>query len=278
MKIQFIICGWWYDEFDGKKNLTDFIDGLIDLQKENEFIDVFWACHKEPTTLVKKNFKYKVFENVGLEWGAYNKAFDYLSLGDDTIIFCIQDDIVVKDWSFINICVEHINQGIKIIGNGFNYPMNFQPQAEARLSYWLKTNDKWIDYVRDENKHMFDIDLQALSIRGSFMCTRYDWIKQINGFEYVNKPLSYGKKDDGTEFILTDPYGNTSLYMNAYKFTKYFGVEKMKWLSNEYRKSNYIIECGRGNVDLPQDKDTKPFDIPDNFLIDGPVEYIEDAK
>ncbi len=52
----------------------------------------------------------------------------------------------------------------------------------------------------------------------------------------------------------------------------------MKWLSNEYRKSNYIIECGRGNVDLPQDKDTKPFDIPDNFLIDGPVEYIEDTK
>ena len=34
MKIQFIICGWWYDEFDGRKNLTDFIDGLIDLQKE----------------------------------------------------------------------------------------------------------------------------------------------------------------------------------------------------------------------------------------------------
>ena len=41
MKIQFIICGWWYDEFDGRKGITDFIDGLIELQKDNEFIDVF---------------------------------------------------------------------------------------------------------------------------------------------------------------------------------------------------------------------------------------------
>ena len=29
MKIQFIVCGWWYDEFDGKKGMTDFIDGLM---------------------------------------------------------------------------------------------------------------------------------------------------------------------------------------------------------------------------------------------------------
>ena len=278
MKIQFIVCGWWYDEFDGRKGITDFIDGLIELQKDNDFIDIFWSCHKEPTHLVKDNFKYKVFENVGLEWGAYNKAFNHLDLDDDTIVFCIQDDMVIKDWIFVSACIEHINKGIKIIGNGFNYPMLFQPQLEARLSYWLKTKDKWIDYVREENKHMFDMNVEALSIRGSFMCTRYDHIKEINGFEYVNKELTYGVKEDGKKFILTDPYGNTSLYLNAYKFTKYFGADKMKWLSNEYRKSPYMIECGRGNISLPQDKDTPPFNIPGNFLIDGPVEYKEDIK
>ena len=58
-KIQFIICGWWYDEFDGREGVTDFIDGLIELQKDNDTIDVFWSCHKEPTKLVKDNFKYK---------------------------------------------------------------------------------------------------------------------------------------------------------------------------------------------------------------------------
>ena len=94
----------------------------------------------------------------------------------------------------------------------------------------------------------------------------------------MNKELTYGVKEDGREFLLTDPYGNTSLYLNAYKFTKYFGRDKMKWLSNEYRRSPYMIECGRGNVDLPQDKDTPPFNIPGNFLIDGPVEYEEDIN
>ncbi len=275
-KIQFIICGWWYDEFDGRKGITDFIDGLINLQKENKFIDVFWSCHKEPIDLIKDNFEYKLFKNIGLEWGAYDKAFNHLNLDDDTIVFCIQDDMVIKDWSFIEKCIEEIYNGAKIIGNGFNYPMNFSPQTEARLSYWLKTKDKWIDYVRKENQHMFDIDLQALSIRGSFMCTRYDYIKEINGFEYVNKPLSYGKKEDGTKFILTDPFGNTSLYMNAYKFTKYFGVDKMKWLSNTYRKSKYMIECGRGNVKIKSDSYTKPFEIPENFLVDGCEKYEED--
>jgi hypothetical protein len=277
-KIQFIICGWWYDEFDGRKGITDFIDGLIELQKGNEFIDVFWTCHKEPIQLVKDNFKYKVFENIGLEWGAYNKAFNHLDLDDDTIVFCIQDDMVIKDWNFINACIEHINNGTKIIGNGYNYGYDFEPQSEARLSYWLKTKDKLIDYVREENKHMFDRYIECVSIRGSFLCTRYDHIKEINGFEYVNKPLTYGTKEDGTEFILIDPYGNTSLYLNAYKFTKYFGYKGFKWLSNEYRKSPYMIECGRGNIDLPQDKDMKPFDIPGDFLIDGPVEYDEDIN
>ena len=56
------------------------------------------------------------------------------------------------------------------------------------------------------------------------------------------------------------------------------GKDKMKWLSNEYRRSPYMIECGRGNIDLPQDKDTPPFNVPGNFLIDGPVEYEEDIS
>ena len=36
MKIQFIVCGWWYDEWDGKKNQTEFIDALYELKEENE--------------------------------------------------------------------------------------------------------------------------------------------------------------------------------------------------------------------------------------------------
>ena len=45
-----------------------------------------------------------------------------------------------------------------------------------------------------------------------------------------------------------------------------------------------MIECGRGNVDLPHDKDLKPFNLDwlnvdiNDFLIDGPVEYDEDIN
>ena len=40
-KIQFIVCGWWYDKFDSKENQTDFINQLIELNTENKNIDVF---------------------------------------------------------------------------------------------------------------------------------------------------------------------------------------------------------------------------------------------
>ena len=276
--IQIIICGWWFDTFDNKNNQTDFINSLKWINDSNDNIHVFWACHKDPIPLVKDNFEWKLYENIGLEWGAYNKAFNTLDLDDDTFVFCIQDDMLIKDWGFINACVDYLKDDeIKIIGNGFNYPYEMHPTQEARLSYWLKTKDRWVDYVRPENQHMFDQSINCLSIRGSFLATRYKHIKLINGFEYIDKPLEYGKKEDGTEFLLIDPFGNSSLYLNAYKFTKYFGQNSFKWLSNTYRKSKWMTECGRGNVDLPQDAETLPFNIPQEFLIDG-YEYEEDKR
>ena len=277
-KIQIIICGWWFDEFDNQKNQTTFIESLKWINDSNDNINIFWACHKDPIKLVKDNFEWELYENVGLEWGAYDKAFNTLNLEDDTFVFCIQDDMLIKDWGFINVCVDYLKDDkIKIIGNGFNYPYNMNPNEEARLSYWLKTNNRWVDYVKPENQHMFDISVNCLSIRGSFLVTRYKHIKSINGFEYVNKPLEEGIKEDGTKFLLIDPFGNTSLYLNAYKFSKYFGKEGFKWLSNTYRKSKWMVECGRGNINLPQDKETQPFNIPQEFIIDG-YEYEEDKR
>lgn len=267
MKIQFIVCGWWYDTFDGRENVTEFIDQLAYLNSHNEDLNVFWACHKEPTQVIKDNFDWKLYENIGLEWGAYSKGFNDLDLSDDTLVFFIQDDMEVYDWSFINECAKALSSGAAVIGNGFNYPFLLDPSAEARLSYWLKSNDTWKDYVREENKHYFQEPVNCLSIRGSFLASTARHIKQIGGFEYINRPLEKGIKEDGTEFLLIDPYGNTALYLNAYKFMKAFGVERMKWMSNTYRRSKWMTECGRGNIDLPQDKDTPPFNIPANLLL-----------
>ena len=90
--------------------------------------------------------------------------------------------------------------------------------------------------------------------------------------------MQMGVKEDGTKFMLIDPFGNTSMYLNGYKFGRVLGNNNVKYLGDHYRKSKYMIECGRGNISLPQDKDTPPFNIPGNFLIDGPVEYDEDTK
>ena len=46
-----------------------------------------------------------------MEWGAYNKAFNHLNLDDDTIVFCIQDDMVIKDWGF----VAHVHDEIQAV-------------------------------------------------------------------------------------------------------------------------------------------------------------------
>ena len=127
MKIQFIIVGWHFEAF------PEFIDGLLELQNTNsEFINIFWSCHKEPSQRIKDNFQYKVFPNLGLEDGAYQQALDYLNLDDDTILFLMHDDIIVKDWNFINICINALQTGMAFVGNGMNYPAIFDPNEIVR--------------------------------------------------------------------------------------------------------------------------------------------------
>ena len=46
-------------------------------------------------------------------------------------------------------------------------------------------------------------------------------MEKINGFDYINKPMEMGVKEDGTEFMLIDPFGNTSMYLNGYKSVSY---------------------------------------------------------
>ena len=128
MKIQFIIVGWHFDNF------PELIEGLKQLNESNDMIDVLWTCHKEPSESVKNNFAYKVFPNEGLEDGAYQQALDYLNLADDTILFLTHDDIIIKSWEFINVCLSSIiNYGICFIGNGANYGFYLDPNKPMRV-------------------------------------------------------------------------------------------------------------------------------------------------
>jgi hypothetical protein len=237
MKIQFIVVGWWYEKYQ------EFIDQLIDLNK-HEQIDVFWSCHKEPPATVKNNFNYKTFPNIGLEDGAYHQALEYLNLSDDTICFFTHDDIIVKDWEFINECIKKLNQGYKVIGNGQNYPMNFNPYGEVN-GY----NKKHVDFVKEECKYLFNTTENVKTIRLSFMCTLVKTIKELKGFEViweVGEPVLNEKQ----QYTINDtPYsgiGNLQQALFSYKIHKIFGPNAITYLSNNYQDSNFLFECVRG--------------------------------
>ena len=249
MKIQFIVCGWHMN----RKNL---IDGLYDLKEENkDNIDVFWSCHREPTDEIKEKFDYKLFFNGGEEYGAYQQAIQHLDLDDDTICFFLHDDLVLKSFDFILICIDKLKT-LKVVGNCANYSdPSFDPNKLIEVGIKEEFDNKSrIDYVMDENKHLFKkgtIPLQT--VRPSFVCMKYGSVKQIGGFEPRKEAYDYPRKNEEGTYVYRgnkgmSSWGNEFPQLNNYKFNVVFGPEKIGYLSKTYLDSEYIYECARGNV------------------------------
>jgi len=251
MKIQFIIVGWHY-------NQDEFYDGLNDLKNENEFIDVFWTCHKDPPKKIKDNFDHKLFDNVGEEFIAYQQAVEYLNIDEKTICFFMHDDIIIKDWNFISECINRINMGYKFIGNCLNYPLpEYDPQKVIENGIKKEfDNKRVIDYVKDESKHLFDRKLAPiLVIRGSFICTKYKYLKEIYEFE-PRKDCWVGPKwsEEHQQFTYRNSkglgsFGNVFMFLLSYKINKHFGQQSIAYLSDRYLDSDYLYEMGRGKID-----------------------------
>jgi hypothetical protein len=228
MKIQFIVVGWHFDKY------PNLINDLIELNSNNENIDVFWTCHREPSQIIKDNFAYKVFPNLGLEDGAYQQALDYLELSDDTILFLIHDDIIVKDWNFINICLSYLSDGFTFIGNGMNYPLEFDPFDSRNVDI--------IGYVKQDARHLFDRKQFTLTLRESFICTTRKYLRDIFDFEVMwQEPIP---DINGNYHI--GSIGNAQQTLLGYKITRVFGADRITYLSNTYMDSEYLYECGRG--------------------------------
>lgn len=230
MKIQFLVVGWHYELY------PELINDLIELNTNNDNINIFWTCHKEPSQKIKDNFDYKVFPNLGLEDGAYQQALDYLDISDDTILFLMHDDIIVKDWNFINICLDRLAQGYAFIGNGINYPLNFNP-------YGNEKELKCMSYVKPESKYLFDKEQYTLTIRESFICTTRKYLRDVHDFEVLWEepvPDEHGKYHIGA-------IGNAQQTLLGYKITRVFGSNRISYLSDTYQDSDYLYECVRGN-------------------------------
>ena len=252
MKIQFILTGWHYNQIDTYKNFKELIDS-------NDLINVFWSCHNEPIDYIKENFEYKVFFNGAEECGAYDQAIEYLDLDDDTVCFFLHDDLIVKDWEFINICLDRLSKGYKVIGNGRDYSDNFDPFRKTELGITEEfDNAEFRDYVKIENRHMFDRQLPMVKVRPSFICIKYADVKAIGGFEPTKEayvpPLTTADEwcpNDEPHYRGTKglgSFGNLFPALVCYKMNKVFGHEKITWLSNTYVDSEYIYECQRGDI------------------------------
>jgi hypothetical protein len=253
MKIQFIIVGWHFAHKEWNENLKELNDA-------NDNINVFWSCHQEPTDYIKENFDHKVFFNAAEECGAYQQAIDYLDLEDDTVCFFIHDDMIVKDWGFIQICINYLEQGYKV-GNGRDYNDTIDPMKVCNKGIGISEEFDGAtlkDYVKPENKHLFDRPLNIVKVRHSFMCMKYKDVKAMGGFEPCKEayipPLF--KKDEwcendephyrGSKGLSS--FGNIFPALNCYKMNKVFGHQKIAWLSQTYVDSKYLYECQRGGM------------------------------
>lgn len=230
MDIQFIVVGWHY-------SYPEWINGLIELNSQNENIDVFWSCHREPTDIVKENFNWKLFENIGLEEGAYTQALEYLDLDDETILFLVHDDLIIKDWNFISVCVNALGK-YKVLGNGINYPAMFDPQK-------IERDKKNIEWVSADWRYLFKEPMMCKTIRSSFLVIKWKDLKRVGGFNPIW--LSPDLDEDGNA-INYGGIGNLGQTIVGYKFTKIFGKDSIGYLSNEYLNSKYVYECARGKV------------------------------
>jgi len=226
MKIQFIVVGWHFEKF------PETVQKLYELQEQVEEVEVFWIMHKTPSDFISKNFKYKEFENLGLERGAYQRAIDYLSPEEDTVLFLIHDDLEIKSFEFINSCLNLLNKGVAFIGNGRNYPAQLDP---SEVVWKGKT---FRELVKPAYRDIFTEKKTVKTIRGSFMCTLAKYMKIVGGFELTD--------DNPADLKHIGGFGNIQQSLFGYKIHTIAGPDRISYLSDTYMDSEFIQEYARG--------------------------------
>jgi hypothetical protein len=234
MNIQFVILGWHY-------NPISYQEGLKALMENNENVNVYFVCKKEPTQYVKDNFKYGIYDNVGLEWKGYTDGFFDLDIDDETVCFFTHDDIEVLDWEFISLVVQALNAEYKLIGNGINPAFMMDPNSiitpnntDEPFPYGSKYTWKEVAI----HKEYFDEVRFCKNLRASFMAMKAKTFRDMKGLEWIKDP--YDGKSGNLE------WANICCNLNGYKWTKLYGEESIGYLSNTYGISDYIRELERG--------------------------------
>jgi hypothetical protein len=192
--------------------------------------EIFVLSHR-PTTAVPASVYAHIppshfsFEpNLGYDWGCYQQ---FLQQGEWTkfdYIFFIHDDVIIKDLHFVPRCIELLDDGYSVIGNG----------RVAPPMQWPRHNPHAYAYASFKPPRDFQHDV----VRGSFMATTRQALEKLQAFEVFWDRLH-----------LTSGFGNWSTKASCAKWQYVCGDKCFGFLSEEYCISEYLHEFVRGGAD-----------------------------
>ena len=102
------------------------------------------------------NYDYITWNNHQLLKSILNQIMvyiQYLDLKEDTICFFLHDDLILKSFDFIPLCIDALKTHM-VIGNCMNYPDNaYDPNKIIEIGIKEEFDNKSrIEYVMPENK------------------------------------------------------------------------------------------------------------------------------
>jgi hypothetical protein len=215
MKYCYCVLAWYFYE--------DFFESLGSLSGDRFIIthrSKGWLDANPLPSGIREQVR--VFENVGLDWGAYHQFVAATDLTPYDFVIFIQDDVVIKDSRFPQRCADVFQDpGIKVIGNGKNgTDWEFRYEKYRDRMFWPDSDD-----------------LVVRTVRGSFFAVRTDVFQKVGNFP-VYWDVTGGPKQNKA---------NISLRNFGYLITKHFGADAITYLDwDHYLDTPFLNELVRG--------------------------------
>ena len=224
-----VIVGWYFKNLDIYKKLVEEARYYKNLKAS-----FYIASHKTPEEIdqVNKNelknsgCNLLHFENKGWDWGAYQQFLIWQKSNEsfsDYYLF-LHDDIKIKKKGFIRAFLEQIQNGAKVVGNGFPYSLPLErvwTKISPHVFFWAKSKG-------------FSIRSKKWRcVRGSCLFT----VKEIAENILIKMPIKYG---------FHPGFGNWSVKIFGGLAQDLYGEKAISYLADKERKSFYIEEEYRG--------------------------------
>jgi len=216
-QIAFCITGWHYPNtlYIDIKNIPNVDIFIISHKSRSEVPAAIFESFPKESILFKPNY--------GYDWGCFQQFLETNIWKSYEYIFFMHDDIQILNANFVEPCIQLLNGGYSIVGNG--RPFDKRDWPRTHLKYYAHSIWKPLSTS-------FEHDI----VRGSFFVTKRESLEKMGSFEVF-----------WDKFRLAIGFGNYSLIASCGKFSDLFGQNAYAYLSNDYKSSNYIIELERGD-------------------------------